>query len=613
MNDPTPEASVARVRDELKRLGYLESGLDRFVLAGAGGRSLAATCLAVAWRVGMATGPLLGATLTLAAVSLDRRLLAEPTDPLVLAVYSSVALGLAAGAAAFAGGMTAAWLGRKAGTRAGATLARNVGLALALGGLAYLALWWRSRAMDAPLPAQAAALATGLCLSVVLGRFGSLAAVAVLSAAGRDRVPAASLTRRQMLISLALAAVLFAGGIAVSYSAERSAAAAPDYAVVPTGIRVRVVGVDGLERRMTDEMLERGEMPNLARLIADGARARLRVEPERVPAIVWTTVATGRGPEAHGIQSAGARRFAGMRTPVSLAAPWGRFASALGGAADVLRLTRAQPATAVLRGEKTFWNVASEKGLRVGVVNWWATWPAEAVNGYLVSDRAFFKMERGGAPDREVYPPEAFDHLRKLPRTDVADRPRQLDLFQVAAARALRGDAPADVEALYLPGLDIYTMQQMGGAAAADLAALEERLAGVRSYYRFTDGLIGEAAKDRGPAEVLVLVGDPGRLARSSSAPAVGTLVLAGGPVAPGDLGPVSERDVAPTVLHLAGLPTSRELPGAVLEAALGAEFRRSHPVRVVASLGRRATGRAAESAFDRDVFEELRSLGYIQ
>ena len=97
----------------------------------------------------------------------------------------------------------------------------------------------------------------------------------------------------------------------------------------------------------------------------------------------------------HGIQSAGARRLAGMRTPVAMGEA-GRFARALGAAADLLRLTRAQPATSVLRGAKTFWNVASEKGLRVGVVNWWATWPADTVNGYAVTDRALFKLERGG-------------------------------------------------------------------------------------------------------------------------------------------------------------------------------------------------------------------------
>jgi len=608
-----PIASVDQVRDELKRLGYLDSGFDRFVLGGAGRPSLLGTCLAVAWRVGLAAGPLLGAALTLGAVSLDRRLLGEPSDVAVLAVYASAALGIVSGTAAFGGGLVTAWLGRRLGAPASATLARNVGLVLALAGLGYLALWWRSRALGAPLPAQMAALAIALCLSAVLGRFGSLAAVAVLSVAGRDRVPEASLSRRWMLASVALGGLLSAGGIAVSYSTERAAAATPDYAVVPTGLRVRVVGVDGLERRMTDQMLALGEMPVLTQLLASGARGRLQAEPERVPAIVWTTLATGRGPEAHGILSAGARRLAGMRTPVSLESHGGRFVSGLGAAADILRLTRAQPATAVLRGEKTFWNVASEKGLRVGAVNWWATWPADAVNGYVVSDRTLFRLERGGAPDREVYPPEAFDRLRGLVPPDEADRARRIDLFHVAAARALRGSAPADVEVLYLPGLDIFTMQQMGEAAAADLAILDRRLAAVRAYYRFVDGLIGEASRGRGPGDVLVLVGDPGRLARRSAVAPEGTLLLEGGPVAPGDLGTVSERDVAPTVLHLVGLPTSRELPGAVLEAALRPEFRTEHPVRLVASLGRRPLARAAESDFDREVLEELRSLGYLR
>ena len=66
-------------------------------------------------------------------------------------------------------------------------------------------------------------------------------------------------------------------------------------------------------------------------------------------------------------------------------------------------------------------------------------------------------------------------------------------------------------------------------------------------------------------------------------------------------------------MLHLLGLPRSRELDGQVLEAALAESFRREHPVRVVDSYGRRPTTRSAESAFDKDVLEQLKSLGYIQ
>jgi hypothetical protein len=609
----SPIASVEQVRDELKRLGYLESGLDRFVLGGAGGTSLLKTCVGVAWRVGAAAGPLLGAGLTLAALSLDRRLLSEPTDLAVLFLYSSAALGLVAAGAAFFGGLVAAGLGRRLGPKGSESLARALGLALGLGGLAYLALWWRSRGLDAPLPAQVAALVLAVCLGAVLARFGSLAGIAVLSAGGSHRLPQAGLSRRHMAAAVVLAGALFAGGLAVSYSADKRGDDAPDYAVVPTGLRVRVLGIDGLERRMTEQMLARGEMPALAGLVERGAHGRMAVEPERIPAIVWTTVATGRGPEAHGIQSTGARRLAGMRTAVSLDQAGGRLAAALGDAADVLRLTRAQPPSSVLRSVKTFWNVASEKGLRVGVVNWWATWPADRLNGYVVTDRAFFKLERGGGADREVSPAEAFEPLRAYVGTADEDRARRLDRFAVAAASALRKGGRPDIEAVYLPGLDIFTMQRMGEGAGADLAALDDRLANVRAYYHFVDALIGEAAAGRDPEDVLVLMGDPGRLARGGEGPASGTLLLEGGPIAAGDLGAVSERDVAPTLLHLAGLPTSRELPGRVLETALRPEFRQAHPVRVVSSLGRRPTARAAESPFDKEMLEELRSLGYIQ
>src|SRR5258708_36415609 len=93
--------------------------------------------------------------------------------------------------AALPGGVTAA----RAGRRPGRGLARNVGLGLGLLGLLYLGLWWRSHLLGAPLLAQATALLLGLGLSVVLGRFGSLAAVAVLSAGGvAEGLPPASLS-----------------------------------------------------------------------------------------------------------------------------------------------------------------------------------------------------------------------------------------------------------------------------------------------------------------------------------------------------------------------------------------------------------------------------------
>jgi hypothetical protein len=618
VSERPPLASVDSVREELRRLGYLDSGIDRFVLGAAGGESPLRASLRAALRVGLLGGTLAAGALALLAVGLDRRLLLEPRDLALLLAYLWVALGLATGGAAWLAGLAAAWAARRLGRPPAPGLPRNLGLAVGVAVLAYLALWWRSHGAGAAPAVHAAALAVGLALSVALGRFASLAAVAVLSAGGAaPRLPQASLSRRHLLPLLAGATLAIAAGVTLAAHLGRRAPLAPDYAVVPTGLRVCVVGIDGLEAGMAEQMLARGAMPRLATLFALGARARLRAEPERVPAIVWTTIATGRGPEAHGIRAAGVRRLPGMRTPVPQAES--RLVSALGAATDLLRITRAQPLTSVLRSVKTFWNVASDKGLRVGVVNWWATWPADAVNGYVVSDRAVFKLEKGGASEHEVHPPELFEALRALlpppegPDAGPAARARRLDRFHIAAARRLRDGAPPDIEALYLPGLDIVTAHELGEAPMADLASLDRRLDAVRAYYAFADELIGGAAAGLGPRDVLVLVGDPGRLARSGTAPAEGLLVLAGGPVVAIDLGRVSSRDVAPTVLHLVGLPVSRELDGLALEAALAADFRAAHPLRVVDGYGRRPSVAPAESSFDEQMLEELRSLGYIQ
>ena len=460
---------------------------------------------------------------------------------------------------------------------------------------------------------KAISLVAGVALCAALGRFGSLAAVAVLSASGLGgALPEASLSRRRLVPLVAAIAIVFAAVVAAAAMVDRPAtdSGAVDFAVRPTGVSVRLLGVDGLDRRMAAQMIERGEMPHLQALLASGAHAPLRPEPEQVPAIVWTTIATARGPDAHGIQAAGARHLPGMRTPVPLAGET-RFSRAVGTAADLLRLTRTRPASSVLRGAKAFWNVASEKGLRVLVVNWWATWPADALNGQVVTDRALLKIERGGAADRETHPDALLEQLRPVAAATMSpDRARRIDAFASEAARRLRAPG-VDLEAVYLPGLDIVTMQQLEGASG-DVAALSARMDAVRAHHRLVDDAIGAARRDAAPGAVVVVVGDPGRLARRSEG-AEGLLVLFGAAVKPGPLPAGSARDVAPTVLHLLGLPVSAELEGAVVEAALSDAFRAANPVRRVATYGRPPAGRARDSAFDREMLEELRSLGYIQ
>lgn len=62
-----------------------------------------------------------------------------------------------------------------------------------------------------------------------------------------------------------------------------------------------VVGLDGLEPRIVESMLERGELPHLARLRTVGGYARVATTcPAQTP-VAWSTFATGTNPGGHGI------------------------------------------------------------------------------------------------------------------------------------------------------------------------------------------------------------------------------------------------------------------------------------------------------------------------
>src|SRR5262249_54351484 len=65
--------------------------------------------------------------------------------------------------------------------------------------------------------------------------------------------------------------------------------------------RCVVVGVDGLAFNHVLPLVERGLLPNLAALLADGAAARLVSSTPWQTPVGWTTYATGVNPGRHGV------------------------------------------------------------------------------------------------------------------------------------------------------------------------------------------------------------------------------------------------------------------------------------------------------------------------
>jgi hypothetical protein len=85
-------------------------------------------------------------------------------------------------------------------------------------------------------------------------------------------------------------------------------------AALPAGARVVLVGIDGLGWSLADPMLAAGEMPHLAAILERGAAADLETVEPLISPVVWTSIATGRSPDAHGIKGFMATRMQ-LRTP----------------------------------------------------------------------------------------------------------------------------------------------------------------------------------------------------------------------------------------------------------------------------------------------------------
>jgi hypothetical protein len=72
--------------------------------------------------------------------------------------------------------------------------------------------------------------------------------------------------------------------------------------------------------------------------------------------------------------------------------------------------------------------------------------------------------------------------------------------------------------------------------------------------------------------------------------------------------------DIAPTLLHLAGLPVARDMPGQVLTRTVAPGWHSTHPPTYVGTYGDRPPILPTQPAADDAAqMETLRSLGYIQ
>jgi type I phosphodiesterase/nucleotide pyrophosphatase len=628
-------------------MGYLDAGVNRFVLGPATDRRRPSTiAFLAAVRVGALAALLLGPA---AAIGVNGRipgLVTGARDAIVIAIYLGILFGAAVSLATFLASLAAASLTSERLAGSARRLSRIAGAAVTVACLAYLTLWWRSAnaGFGWTAPAWTAfALAVAVGISLLLGHVTASTAFAVAIArhgGGGTGITRAGAPARSWLPTLGAALAAFAGAAALLViTAPREAATAGriPLAIVSSGVRVRVIAIDGVDPRVIEELAAAGRLPSLSRLVS-GARARLTLDEtvqSRDPARVWTTVATGTTPGVHGVSGLETRRVAGIQGTVAVSES-SRLSRSIRGATDLLRLTRPSIASGSERRVKTLWEVASDAGLRTVVVNWWATWPASSSTdgAIIISDRAVLRLDLGGALDAEIAPASVYERLRQhwpsirshaaataraasasldwgpAETRAVLDRSAELDAIQLELMRDVQ-TSPPDLSALYLPGLDIAQNALLGPRETA-LAPSEvtARVEALRDYVVFLDRLLADSITPR-DSETVMLLTEPGRVAAS----AAGLFGIAGAVAADHADLQGRELDAAPTILHTLGVPLSRELPGTPILALFKPEFVERYPIRRVASYGPPSTHAINRSGqpLDQEMIDRLRSLGYVK
>lgn len=400
--------------------------------------------------------------------------------------------------------------------------------------------------------------------------------------------------------------------------------------------RVLLIGIDGAAPALVDRLLAEGRLPNLADLARRGARGTIRsLIPIESP-LVWNTIATGKLPAEHGI--------------LGFAHPSTDGTRALYLATD--------------RRVHALWNIASDAGRRVGVVNFWNTYPPDLIDGVMASDHLLARNVEGfremtGArsvpPGPVVHPAgwqtRANDVLRDTtPLTPFAnplqgdpdlpgylalvgdDLPRRFDedAALTRLALAIDDEVHPDLLMVLLPGVDRVSHFLWSGlqddqsiyAEELRLSPSEQQAArrALESFYVYVDALVGLLVARFGDDDVILVVSDhgfePGRglgilTGVHEGEAALDGIAFARGPgIAPGSsIRDFSVADVTPTLLAFMGLPLGEDMAGRVASFAPFVDVA-TVPTHDTAEVARMPLG---VSGAEDEIIEQLEQLGYIE
>ena len=407
----------------------------------------------------------------------------------------------------------------------------------------------------------------------------------------------------------------------------------------PIARKLLLVGWDAADWQLIHPLLDAGRMPHLKRLVETGVIGNLMSLQPMLSPLLWTTIATGKRAYQHGVHG------------FVEATPDG---------------TALRPIASTTRKCKAIWNILAEAGKRCHAVGWYASHPAESINGICVSHQ--FPVAPGSATPESwpaqpnsVYPPEWAGRLKELrlhPReitgpmfSQFVPMAEQLDqrdpevrrLFSSfvrrlaecaslhAVTTAVMEEEPWDFCTAYYEAIDHIGHDFMAYAPPRMehiRPDLFEAFRGVMdATYEFHDQMLGRLIELAGPEAHVVIVSDHGFL-NGTRRPVTevdpaqwhrnfGVFVCAGpGMRQDAMIYGATLLDIAPSILAMFGLPVGRDMEGKVLVNA----FEQMPEIERIASW--EETGGASGAAPIRveddpeaaaAALQQLVELGYIE
>ena len=402
--------------------------------------------------------------------------------------------------------------------------------------------------------------------------------------------------------------------------------------------KVLLIGWDAADWKIIWPLIANGEMPALKKLIENGVYGNMSTMNPPYSPMLWSTVATGKTPDKHGV---------------------------LGFVELMPNLKGIRPVTVTSRKSKAIWNILHHKGYKSNIVGWWPSFPAEPINGIMVSDKfqkikqdpqaknpilngtIFPKEVAKDIADLRMFPNEITDAhiLPFMPRANEIDQEHDKGLASFAkimsenvsvhaAATNLMRTTEWDFMAIYYDLIDHFCHAYMKYHPPKQNAIPQKYFDiykdNVKGAYRFQDMMLERTMELVDDDTTVIIMSDHGfesghkrilKMPKYPAAPALehrqfGMFVASGPNIKKNEkvfgLGLV---DIAPTLLHLFDLPVGKDMDGNV---ALDIFKTISKPSYINSwediegDFGQHKNVQETSAFSDEETMEQLIELGYI-